>query len=414
MIELQGKYAKARVLVNEIDMETVGQIVQVLNQPMFENQNIVVQPDCHAGKGCVIGFTSTYTDSIIPNLVGVDIGCGMLWVNIGIVDIDLAKLDKGIRAHIPHGRNVNADQLVHFFELTDLRCYKALKDEQRIYNAVGSLGGGNHFIELAKNEKGEVYVIVHSGSRNLGKQVAEFYQDLAYQNLVKKLSGSEALIAKLKAEGRSKDIAKELKTLHANMPKIDKDLAYLEGQDLEDYLHDVKIVTHYASKNREEIMTSVLQMIFMQYDTRSTTRMIDEMTFKFKHTWRSTIHNYVDTATKIIRKGACRADKGELLLVPINMRDGSLILRGKGIKELNYSAPHGAGRLMSRSFAKTQVKLEDYQATMEGIYSSSVALDTLDESPFAYKTAESILKNIEGVELVEIIKPIYNFKAGGE
>lgn len=415
-MKVQGKYAEATILTDVVDDTTLEQIKHVLDQPMFENEKIVIQPDCHAGKGCVIGFTSTYTDKIIPNLVGVDISCGMLWIKIGKNAIDLPKFDKMIREYIPAGNNAKEFRATirkSEFNLENLRCYNGLHDTDWIMRSIGTLGGGNHFIELDVDEYGDVYLVIHSGSRNLGKQVAEYYQDLALKRLNKDRMANAVreLVDRLKSEGRQSEIQVELKKMA--LPKFDKDLAYLEGEDLNDYIHDVELVAQYAKMNREEMAMNILW-----YLTQGVVPVVnifrdsDLVRFKDRFEFHHTVHNYIDAVNKIIRKGACSATKDELLIIPINMRDGSLICIGEGLEETNYSAPHGAGRIMSRRQAKDNVSLEDYQKSMKGIYTTSVDTSTLDESPFAYKRLEDIERNLVGVRVLSRIKPIYNFKAG--
>ena len=399
-MELTGKYAKADVLTDVIDGTTIAQIINVLNQPMFENQKIVIQPDCHAGKGCVIGFTSTYTDKIIPNLIGVDISCGMIYANLGKIGVDLEKLDNFIKTNIPSGNNVHVETRHEMYFLQNLRCLKNLKNKDDYFNrSIGTLGAGNHFCELDKDTEDNIYLIIHSGSRNLGKQVAEYYQNLAISNHLAKTKGYlvQKTIEELKAQGRQSEIQKELAKIKE--PIFDKDLAYLDGKDMDDYLYDMEIVMRYANFNRSVMFIDILDHLSSNWGAR---------VIPVIHT---TIHNYVDTEAKIIRKGACRALDGEELIIPINMRDGSLICIGEGLKETNYSAPHGAGRIMSRSQAKREVSMEDYTKAMKDIYTTSVNISTLDESPFAYKNTNDIVNNLKGVKVIKVIKPIYNFKA---
>lgn len=401
MLELKGKYNTAKVFTDVIDEKSIAQVITLLNQPMSEGQQIRIMPDVHAGAGCTIGTTMTITDKVVPNLVGVDIGCGMETVCIKESFIDVQKLDKLIRAQIPSGFNVR--EKIHCYidniELLDLYCFHRINLE-RAKKSLGTLGGGNHFIEVDRGEDGSIYIVIHSGSRHLGLEVANYYQEEAYKRL-NSCSKTEiaALIAKLKAEGNEKQIQKELKKLtstkHTDVPKP---LAYVEGDLFEQYIHDMKIVQEYAMLNRQAMMDELIKGMGLHIRDSFTT-----------------VHNYIDTEKMILRKGAVSAQIGETLLIPINMRDGSLICTGKGNPDWNCSAPHGAGRVLSRVEAKATLTLSEFKRQMEGIYSTSVSYDTIDESPMAYKSIDDIVSNIGGtVDINDIIKPIYNFKAGGE
>ena len=363
-----------------------------------EGSRIAIMPDVHAGKGCTIGTTMTVKNRVVPNIVGVDIGCGMYTVNLGKRTIDFERLDEA--AHfIPSGTNV-WDGRQERYDLTGLRCYRFLKDSKRLVRSLGTLGGGNHFIEVDEAKDGTKYLVIHSGSRNLGKQVAELYQQLA----VELHSGKEeyfkkrdALIAEYKAAGRRSEIQKALNQLHweKKESQIPEDLCYLYGTYLEDYLHDVVICQEFARRNRELMAKIIIERIGLEV----------EETFH-------TIHNYIDTKEMILRKGAIAAHNGEKVLIPINMRDGSVLAIGKGNLEWNYSAPHGAGRIMSRSKAKESLNIEEYKKSMSGVYTTSVNEATLDEAPMAYKSLEDIIDVIrESVDVIEVMKPIYNFKA---
>ena len=399
MIILNGKYNTAKVFTDVIEETAVSQIIELLNQPMSEGQQIRIMPDVHAGAGCTIGTTMTITDKAVPNLVGVDIGCGMETVRIKEKHIEPQKLDKLIYAKIPSGFGIRSkphrfNEKIDLMNLYCLDHVNILKAEK----SLGTLGGGNHFIEADKGEDGSIYLVIHSGSRHLGLEVAKYYQLEAYRRL-NSCSNEEAnaLIAKLKSEGKEKQIQKEHKKLdktkHTNIPKA---LAYTEGDLFEQYIHDMKLVQEFAMLNRKAMMDEIIKGMGLHVEECFTT-----------------IHNYIDTDKMILRKGAVSAQTGEKLLIPINMRDGSLICSGKGNPDWNCSAPHGAGRLMSRGEAKETLTLSEFKKQMEGIYSTSVSRSTIDESPMAYKSIDDIVSNIsDTADITEIIKPIYNFKAG--
>ena len=401
MLELRGKYNSAKVFTDVIDENAVSQIITLLNQPMSQNQQIRIMPDVHAGAGCTIGTTMTITDKAVPNLVGVDIGCGMETVCIKESFIEVQKLDKLIRAEIPSGFAIRKKihRYMEKLELLDLYCIDHI-DLLRAEKSLGTLGGGNHFIEADKGEDGSIYIVIHSGSRHLGLEVAKYYQEEAYKRL-NCCSEEEinSLIAKMKAEGKEKQIQKELKKLtNTKYTDIPKPLAYTEGDLFEQYIHDMKLVQEYAMLNRQAMMNEIIKGMGLHIKDQFTT-----------------IHNYIDTEKMILRKGAVSAKEGEVLLIPINMRDGSLICTGKGNQDWNCSAPHGAGRLLSRGEARATLTLSEFKKQMEGIYSTSVSRDTIDESPMAYKTMDDIVSNIgDTADIEDIIKPIYNFKAGGE
>ena len=401
MLELRGRYNTAKVFTDLIDENAVSQIIELLNQPMSEGQQIRIMPDVHAGAGCTIGTTMTITDKAVPNLVGVDIGCGMETVRIKESFLEVQKLDKVIRSEIPSGFSIR--KKIHRYmdklDITELYCSKAV-DLVRAEKSLGTLGGGNHFIEADKGEDGSVYIVIHSGSRHLGLEVAKYYQDEAYKRLNSCSKAEvEALIKKLKSEGKEKQIQKELKKLtNTKRTDIPRPLAYTEGDLFEQYIHDMKIVQEYAMLNRHAMMDEIIK----------------NMGLHVRDSF-STIHNYIDTEKMILRKGAVSAQTGETLLIPINMRDGSLICTGKGNPDWNCSAPHGAGRVLSRGEAKATLTLSEFKKQMEGIYSTSVSRETIDESPMAYKSIEDIVSNIgDTVDIEDIIKPIYNFKAGGD
>ncbi len=405
-IELKGKYSTAKVFTDNIEQETISQIVQLCSQDFAKDSKIRIMPDCHFGKGCVIGFTANLGDKVIPNIVGVDIGCGMLTVELGKVNFNLQELDNIIHKHIPSGKNTHEGRIIKFPELQDLCCHRDLKDTKRIERSIGTLGGGNHFIEVGKDDKDNIYLVIHSGSRNLGKQVADYYQNLA----IELRSGREEyylerdrIIQEYKQQGRRKEIQPVLKKLEKKyqntQPDYPKELCFLEGIWREQYLHDMKICQDYASINRMTMADIILKKLI--------NKSIISCNFF------QTTHNYISFKDNIIRKGSISAHEGERVLIPINMRDGSILAIGKGNPDWNYSAPHGAGRLMSRRVAKENISMEEYQKTMEGIYTTSVNISTLDEAPMAYKSMEEIISNIgDTVEILGIIKPIYNFKAG--
>ena len=398
MLEIKGKVNTAICYAKVIEEGAIEQIRRMCDYPMTEGSRIRIMPDVHAGAGCTIGTTMTITDKAVPNVVGVDIGCGMYTVRLAEREIDMEKLDAA--AHfIPSGMNVWEGRQEPF-DLTALRCFRELKDTKRLERSLGTLGGGNHFIEVDAAADGTKYLIVHSGSRNLGKQVAEHYQRLAIdlnKGKAEYFARRDALIAEYKAAGRKSEIQKALKALHwsSRESTIPEDLCFVYGQYLENYLFDVEICQRFARRNREEMAEILL--------ARSGLAAVEAF---------HTIHNYIDTREMILRKGAIAAHAGEKVLIPINMRDGSVLAIGKGNPEWNYSAPHGAGRIMSRSEAKTTLDLNEYRREMAGVYTTSVNEATLDEAPMAYKSLEDIIDVIrDSVDVIEVLKPIYNFKA---
>lgn len=398
MLEIKGKVNTAVCYAKVVEDEAIEQIRRMCDYEFTEGSRIRIMPDVHAGKGCTIGTTMTVTDKAVPNIVGVDIGCGMYTVTLGKGDIDFEKLDEA--AHfVPSGMNVWEGRQERF-DLTALRCYRSLRDTKRLERSLGTLGGGNHFIEVDRAEDGTNYLVIHSGSRNLGKQVAEIYQQLAIDlNKGKETYFQErdAIIREYKAAGRRKEIQAALEAISWNKREatMPEDLCFLYGSYLEDYLFDVEICQTFARRNREKIAEVLLDR----------TGMSGADSFH-------TIHNYIDTEEMILRKGAIAAHEGEKVLIPINMRDGSVLAVGKGNPEWNYSAPHGAGRIMSRKKAKENLDMDDYKREMEGIYTTSVNEATLDEAPMAYKSLGDIIDVIkESVTVIDIMKPIYNFKA---
>lgn len=406
MINIDGKVNTAVCYAKVVEEEAIEQIRRMCDYVITKDSKIRIMPDVHAGKGCTIGTTMTIVDKVVPNVVGVDIGCGMYTVNLGKAEIDFEKLDEA--AHfIPSGINI-WDGRIEKFDLTRLRCYRYLTMAQRLKKSLGTLGGGNHFIEVDETKDGTKYLIIHSGSRNLGKQVAEYYQKLACdldKGIGEYLEKRDEIIRTYKAEGRKSEIQEALKKLKwvkyesgTNMPE---DLCFLYGKYLEDYLFDVEICQEYARRSRELMAEIILKRTGLTSAT-------NDMSVDAFHT----IHNYIDTKEMILRKGAIAAHKGEKVLIPINMRDGSILAIGKGNPEWNYSAPHGAGRVMSRSKAKNELSMEEYVKEMEGIYTTSVNEATIDEAPMAYKRLEDIIDVIkESVDVIEVMKPIYNFKA---
>lgn len=383
-----------KIFAKTIEPAARAQIDLLLEQEAFKDCKVRIMPDVHAGAGCVIGFTANLGDKVIPNIVGVDIGCGMLTVNLGKIDIDYAKLDDVIRKYVPAGMAVHENG-GYQMAIDALWCRPRLRNTEWLHNSMGTLGGGNHFIEIDEGEDGCKYLVIHTGSRNLGKQVAEIYQDIAVKTLYSATEERAAIIERLKAEGREKEISAELAKIKAKTT-IPKDLCYLEGENRERYLHDMRICQKFARKNRQ-IIAEIL---------------IHQMRWRAVFNCFETVHNYIDDFG-MVRKGAIRADAGEMVLIPINMRDGCIIGIGRGNEDWNCSAPHGSGRLMSRAQAKKTIQMEDYRAAMDGVYTSSVSSNTLDEAPQAYKPMEEILSIIsDTVEVKEIIKPVYNFKAG--
>ena len=398
MLEIRGQVNTAICYAKVIEDEAIEQIRRMCDYAFTESSRIRIMPDVHAGKGCTIGTTMTIRDKVVPNIVGVDIGCGMYTVSLSQVEIDLERMDAA--AHfIPSGMSVWEGRQERF-DLTGLRCYRGLKDTRRLERSLGTLGGGNHFIEVDQAADGTKYLVIHSGSRNLGKQVAEFYQRLAIDlNKGKEeyFAKRDALIAEYKATGRRKEIEGALKALHwnARQATMPEDLCFVYGQYLEDYLHDVEICQRFARRNRELMAEIMLSRVGLECGEAF-----------------HTIHNYIGTDEMILRKGAIAAHKGEKVLIPINLRDGSVLAVGRGNPEWNNSAPHGAGRIMSRTAARERLDMEEYRREMAGVYTTSVNEATIDEAPMAYKSLSDIIGVIrESVDVIEVLRPIYNFKA---
>ena len=400
---VQGLYNTAKIYTDIVEDVALKQIEKLCNQEYAKNSRIRIMPDVHAGAGCTIGTTMTIQDAVVPNLVGVDIGCGMETIKLRNKHLELEKLDKLIYRTIPSGFEIRKEphKLNEEIDLTKLRCAEGgFVNIHRAQMSLGTLGGGNHFIEVDQDEEGVLYVVIHSGSRHLGLEVANFYQEEAYQALNgNSKKDIKKLIQDYKKAGKDKEIEKAIRTLKAQIQTdIPKDLAYCKGKLMEDYIHDMKIVQRFAMLNRKAMMDELIRGMKLKVEEEFTT-----------------IHNYIDTDAMILRKGAVSAQKGEKLLIPINMRDGSLICIGKGNEDWNFSAPHGAGRLMSRKKAKNSYTVSQFKKEMKGIFTTSVNAQTLDECPMAYKGMQDIIENIgETVEIEKLIKPIYNFKAGEE
>ena len=392
--------ADLKVFAKTCEQEVYDQLHQLMSVDVFKDAKVRIMPDTHAGKGCVIGFTANLGDKVVPNLVGVDIGCGMYVCELGKIDVSddmLSRLDQFIREHVPSGMSANdAAHVVGFEDLDKLYMRRELRNVEHLQASIASLGSGNHFIELNKDSEGNVYLVIHTGSRNLGQQVCRYYQAMAVADCNDCKVDIEKVIAELKAEGRQKEIAKTIAELKAAHKAVPDDLCYLEGAHREAYLHDMCICQEYAVKNREEIARRILG--FLKVDPVEVFH---------------TVHNYIDFEDNIIRKGAIRCNKGEKVIIPLNMSSGSIIGIGKGNVDWNCSGPHGAGRLMSRKKAKESVSMDDFKHSMEGIFTTSVNESTLDESPMAYKPAEEIIELVKDtIDIVEVIRPIYNFKAG--
>lgn len=389
------EFDNVKIFTDDIESSALDQLKTLVATGVFSGVPIRIMPDVHAGAGCVIGFTAPISDKIIPNLVGVDIGCGMLCVGLGKTDIDLAALDDVIHKTVPSGREVGVRSDIAHELISELKCFSQLSNFERLESSLGTLGGGNHFIEIDEDERGEKYLIIHSGSRNLGKQVAEIYQNKAIST--HKRAATSSIIEELKAQGRQSEISAALSSL-ASTVKLPKELCYVSGADMSDYLHDMAVCTRFADINRSTMCANIVKACF-------GARVEDFYSF-------TTRHNYIGK-DNFIRKGAISAKLGERVLIPLNMRDGCIIGIGKGNADWNYSAPHGAGRLMSRAKAREKLNVADFKTAMQGIYSTTVSAETLDEAPFAYKPSEEIVSLVKNtVDIERIIKPIYNFKSG--
>lgn len=386
-----------KIFARTIEHGARDQIDLLLAQEPFKDCKVRIMPDVHAGMGCVIGFTANLGNKVIPNIVGVDIGCGMYVVPLGRVEIDYGELDACIRELIPSGMNVRERPLSHT-PLFLLNCYSELRNTDWIERSIGTLGGGNHFIEIDEADDGFKYLVIHSGSRNLGKQVAEIYQNLAVKRLHSGAEDKRKIVQDLKAAGMEKEIQHQLSLYNASKKdRVPKDLCWLEGYDRDLYLDDMRFCQTFAEINRETIASEIC--LGMGW--------ILKPAFEPFHT----IHNYVDD-DNMVRKGAVSARYNERLIIPINMRDGCLLCRGLGNEDWNCSAPHGAGRIMSRMQARKTLSLSEYQNSMNGIFTTSVCEDTIDEAPQVYKPIDEIMNCIgDTVRIEKIIKPVYNFKA---
>lgn len=391
---IKGKYSNAKVFTDNIDDVTVSQIEGFLNEELTANAQVRIMPDCHAGKGAVIGTTMKVIDRVVPNLVGVDIGCGMLCVEVQKQDVDFAKLDAAVKAFVPSGQSIRT--AAHdFIKHVELDRVLANFSRDTAAHSLGTLGGGNHFIEMNKTDDGRLFLVIHSGSRHLGVKVANHHQKKAIESLSNDKEGLDQLIAELKTAGRHQEINRAIKSYKSVLPAIPNDLAYLTGALMQDYFNDLKIAQDYAKWNRAAMVEVLMDAMDFQEVGR-----ID------------TVHNYIDLEHMILRKGAISARKNEWVLIPINMRDGSLLAKGKGNDDWNQSGPHGAGRILSRTKAKQLLELNDFTDTMKDVYTTSVSQDTIDESPFAYKTMQEIIDNTkETIEIQSVLKPVYNFKA---
>lgn len=421
---LESKY-NLKIFTNNIERECLEQTELLLQQEPFKDCTIRLMSDCHAGKGAVVGFVANLNNKAIPNVVGSDIGCGMLCANLSNIDINLKWFDEAVNKVVPAGRNSFDKTYTRYDKLKELFCFRELKDTKNFERQIGTLGGGNHFIELGIDEEGNKYLVIHTGSRNLGKQVAEYYQNLAVKlrsGYEQYLEQKEEIIKKYKEAGKKSEIQRVLKAHQQAFkevnPDLPKDLCYLTGEYREQYLHDMKICQEYAMLNRITICGNILNEIL----GKCSFTLVDEKTIDVDKAKKAnasrtilyfqTIHNYINFEDNIVRKGAISAYKNEKVIIPINMRDGSIIAIGKGNEDWLNSAPHGAGRIMSRSKAKQNVDMQEYIKSMEGIYSTSINEDTIDESPMVYKPIDEILENIKDtVDVIKIIKPIYSFKA---
>ncbi len=407
-----------KIFTDNVEDSAMEQIARLLSIDVFSDKKLRIMPDVHAGAGCVIGFTGNLGDKVIPNIVGVDIGCGMRVLNLGnVVEIDFHAFNEHIRGNVPSGKIVREDRFgfrplvgeeMEIYReakrlVTELYCYRELKFTDRINKSIGSLGGGNHFIELDRDDKGDVYLVIHTGSRNLGKQVAEIYQAKAVKHLTDGADDFEELIKhtieEYKAAGRRSELQEVIKRMrkeyHAAEPSLPADLCYLECEGRERYLHDMRLCQRWAVLNRKLISLLLLKFF-------PGVEIMEEF---------ESVHNYISD-DNVIRKGAISAAISERCIIPLNMRDGSLICVGKGNADWNSSAPHGAGRVMSRIQAYREVTMEDFEASMEGIYSECITDFTRDESPMVYKPATEIVSNIsDTVTIATTIRPIFNFKA---
>lgn len=396
MIELRGKYNSCKVFTDLIEESAIAQLTLLMNQEFCKDSQIRIMPDVHAGAGCTIGTTMTIHDKIVPNLVGVDIGCSVTCIQLEETEFDPEKLNNIIRQYVPSGHDIHDNENRTYTDIENLKC-KNHVDISRAYRSIGTLGCGNHYLEVDKDENGHLYLCIHSGSRHLGLEVANYYQNLAYNNCNNASKDDiKQLIAEYKTAGRQREIEQALITWkNTKRTSIPKDLCYLTDSDMDDYIHDMRIMNGFAKANHAKMADIIISNMGWHVTEQFTTT-----------------HNYVDTEHMILRKGSVSARKGEKLIIPMNMRDGSLICIGKGNDDWNQSAPHGAGRLMSRSQARANVDMDEYKESMKDIWSTSVCEATIDESPMAYKPMASIIENVKDtIDIVKIIKPVYNFKA---
>lgn len=408
-----------KIFTDNVEESALEQIKQLMSIDVFSSCKVRVMPDVHAGAGCVIGFTGDLGDKVIPNIVGVDIGCGILVQPFRCLkEIDYHALNEYILKAIPSGRNYRSDEYMSFLQkymeryseakslIRQIRCYRELKEVKRLDKSIGTLGGGNHFIELDKDEQGMYYLVVHTGSRNLGKQVADIYQKLAVKcqsGWTEMMEEQNRIIAEYKQSGRKDELQDVIRKLHNSFkmckPAVPTDLSYLEGEFREDYLHDMRLCQQWAAINRKLIVDLLLDFLVKEGYAD-----VSENSFE-------SVHNYIEN-DNVIRKGAISAYKNEKCIIPMNMRDGSLICIGKGNVDWNYSAPHGAGRVMSRAQAFKQISMDDFIQSMQDIYSETVSENTKDESPMVYKPMDEIIGNItETVDIINVIKPVFNYKA---
>ena len=398
---IPGKYGSASIFTDSVEPAAYSQILNLMNQPFASGTRFAIMPDVHAGIGCVIGLTMKITDKVVPNLVGVDIGCAMLVLKVDkSFKMDLPKMDKIMHQEIPSGmkHRIKKHRFADRIPLEDLI---TPVNAEKLRLSVGTLGGGNHFVEVDTDDEGNYYIVIHSGSRHLGIEVCKFHQERASKYHRESRNAEKDIISRCKAEGRQQDIEAELQKFNKTRVKVPDELAYLEGPMMQDYLHDMKIAQEYAILNREAMMDTIIESMGIK-----RRYILDKF---------CTMHNYIDLENMILRKGSISLQKDEIALIPMNMRDGSLIVKGKGNPEWNFSGPHGAGRLMSRSKAKETLTMADFKSSMDGIYTTCINSGTIDESPMAYKPMEDIVSNIgDTADIVKIIKPIYNFKAGEE
>ena len=397
MIKVKGTQTAAKVFSNYPQETALEQIQELCNQAFLRDTKISIMPDYHAGKGCVIGTTIQLQDKVVPNLVGVDVGCGVLTVKLEDKKVDFNKLDQVIRTFVPSGQELHSDETVGFINTNfpAIQEFKAehILSENRSRYSLGTLGGGNHFIEVSIDSNGYHYLTIHTGSRYVGAKIATYYQKVAISNL--RQQDLTDAIDQLKVQGRQKEIQAMIQSYKEKNPVIPNELAYLEGEDFDYYIHDMKLAQAFAKANREEIARAITENMGFEENDRF-----------------DTVHNYIDTENLILRKGAVSAQKEERLIIPINMRDGSILAVGKGNEEWNFSAPHGAGRVLSRTKAMKTLNMVDFHKTMKGVWTTSVSEETLDEAPMAYKSMNEILEKVEEtVEIAEFIKPVYNFKA---